>query len=79
MLLDDSDVMVTVTLYICETQISCDEFDTSSPWAQNNRVEVCAMQGQACKLVNTTNGTTREPSFSLLLSNMAGINLSSVF
>lgn len=29
-LLDDSDVMVAVTLYICETQLSCDEFDTSS-------------------------------------------------
>lgn len=24
--------------------------------AQNNRVEVCARQGQACKVVSTTNG-----------------------
>lgn len=38
--------------------------------AQNNRFEVCEMQGQTCKVVDTT----RKPSFSLLLGNMAGIN-----
>lgn len=47
MLLDDSDVMVTVELYIW------DRFDTLLS-AQNKRFEVFEMQGQACKIVDTT-------------------------
>lgn len=48
MLLHDSEVVVTVELYIWG------RFDTFLLSAQNKRFEVFEMQGQACKIVDTT-------------------------
>lgn len=54
--LANSDVMLTVELYICEHNFPVINLILFLLRAQNNRFEVCEMQGRACKIVDTTEG-----------------------
>ena len=74
--LANSDVMLTVELYICEHNFPVINLILFLLRAQNNRFEVCEMQGRACKIVDTTEGLSPGSQLFSAPGNMAGINCS---
>lgn len=74
--LDNSDVMVTVELYICEHNFPVINLILFLLRAQNKRFEVYEMQGRACKIVDTTEGLSPGSQLFSAPGNMAGINCS---